>query len=675
MAAARHGGYRFVEFGKQGFNSEFHRRGDFDQDRSYHKHLDGGRHREVKERTEIRHGEIKKLDLEVPRLEAGVSLPPSRKRKLAQIVCDGGDYQQSQIVDSRVRCDGVDHGVHSAHVSKELLIDSPENWVSATVKGYMPTKNISTSRWADVDDADDEARVDSTPEVGEIVTRRSSGRSVSKSSDSEEQCGPSDSNELMDVDGEDDDTDGFLSVCSQPKGMCMLNGCRSVDEFEKLNKINEGTYGVVYRARDRKTGEIVALKKVKMEREREGFPITSLREINILLSSHHPSIIDVKEVVVGNSLDSIFMVMEYMDHDLKGLMDSMKQPFSQSDVKCLMLQLLEGVKYLHDNWVLHRDLKTSNLLLNNRGELKICDFGLSRQYGSPLKPFTQLVVTLWYRAPELLLGAKQYSTAIDMWSLGCIMAELLTKEPLFNGKSEMDQLDKIFKMLGTPNEEIWPGFSKLGHPNVKFIKQKGDKLRDKFRPTSFSGHPILSLSGLDLLRRLLCYDPEMRITAEEALQHEWFREVPLPKSKEFMPTFPPQNVSKEQRWAFHCYGKWAAKLCRLSRKMWKYHLVRLMVMLWVDRLSFLFIQEKKTNFVAELCSPSVVNLQKVSLYGLWHGRVECGQMEETHSSVETSETSGHPMKDVLFNFYRNHQAWNHSIAEGRIPAENELSNS
>lgn len=177
----------------------------------------------------------------------------------------------------------------------------------------------------------------------------------------------------------------------------MLHGCRSVDEFERLNRIDEGTYGIVFRAKDKKTGEILALKKVKMDREREGFPLTALREINILLSFHHPSIVDVKEVVVGSNLDSIYMVMEYMEHDLKGLMETMKQPYSQSEVKCLMLQLLEGIKYLHDNWVLHRDLKTSNLLLNNRGELKICDFGLARQYGFPLKPYTSLVVTLWYR--------------------------------------------------------------------------------------------------------------------------------------------------------------------------------------------------------------------------------------------------------------------------------------
>ncbi|EPS69593.1 hypothetical protein M569_05173, partial [Genlisea aurea] len=362
--------------------------------------------------------------------------------------------------------------------------------------------------------------------------------------------------------------DDLGSVCTPEsflifqRSVNMLHGCRSVDEFERLNKINEGTYGVVYRAKDKKTGEIVALKKVKMEKEREGFPLTSLREINILLSFNQPCIVDVKEVVVGSNLDSIFMVMEYMEHDLKGLMESMEQPFSQSEVKCLMLQLLEGIKYLHDNWVLHRDLKTSNLLLNNSGELKICDFGLARQYGSPLKPYTHMVVTLWYRAPELLLGGKQYSTAIDMWSLGCIMAELLSKEPLFNGKTEVDQLEKaiiscnpfikfclfhitIFKILGTPTQDILPGLSELPGAKVNFVKLKYNMLRKKFPATSFTGSPFLSDAGFDLLNKLLTYDPEKRIAAEAALKHEWFREAPLPKSKEFMPTFPSQHAPRQ----------------------------------------------------------------------------------------------------------------------------------
>ncbi|XP_059598177.1 cyclin-dependent kinase G-2 isoform X2 [Vitis vinifera] len=399
---------------------------------------------------------------------------------------------------------------------------------------YVPTRNISSSRWADeanspVDEGeilDDEEipkrrkkmflsegleprvlKKSVSPELGELKREGSEGARA-KSTDSDERGNRgrsgtredypdnnSDRNDYMEIEdyhnndasARQSDTDSEHENVSREtpepalppqRSVNMLQGCRSVDEFERLNKIDEGTYGVVYRAKDKKTGEIVALKKVKMEKEREGFPLTSLREINILLSFHHPSIVDVKEVVVGSNLDSIFMVMEYMEHDLKGLMETMKQPFSQSEVKCLMLQLLEGIKYLHDNWVLHRDLKTSNLLLNNRGELKICDFGLARQYGSPLKPYTHLVVTLWYRAPELLLGAKQYSTAIDMWSLGCIMAELLSKEPLFNGKTELDQIDKIFRTLGTPSETIWPGFSKLPGVKVNFVKHQLPALGD-----------------------------------------------------------------------------------------------------------------------------------------------------------------------------------------------------
>jgi cell division cycle 2-like len=134
----------------------------------------------------------------------------------------------------------------------------------------------------------------------------------------------------------------------------IIKESRSVEAYEKLNRIAEGTYGVVYRARDKKSGEVVALKKVKMERENDGFPVTSLREINILLSLHHPSIVDVREVVVGSTMDSIFMVMEYMDHDVKRVMDTRKQPYSQSETKSLMLQLLEGVAYMHKNWIIHR---------------------------------------------------------------------------------------------------------------------------------------------------------------------------------------------------------------------------------------------------------------------------------------------------------------------------------
>ncbi|XP_017221850.1 cyclin-dependent kinase G-2 [Daucus carota subsp. sativus] len=512
------------------------------------------------------------------------------------------EYTKLQPSESELPVEPVVEIVSHVSVVAEslgVLSSAPQEQHTEYNEDYAPTLNIRSSRWAnDANSPADEGEISDSPDVRmlkkmkkmplaaqqemkvrnklispELVELKREGsegqRARSSESDEGARCRSSsgdfyadkdqDNADYMEMDIEHNngskigrkDTDSEDECYSRDtpepaappqRSVNMLQGCRSVDEFERLNKIDEGTYGVVYRAKDKKTGEVVALKKVKMEKEREGFPLTSLREINILLSFDHPSIVDVKEVVVGSSLDSIFMVMEYMEHDLKALMETKKQPFSQSEVKCLMLQLLEGVKYLHDNWVLHRDLKTSNLLLNNRGELKICDFGLARQYGSPLKPYTHLVVTLWYRAPELLLGTKQYSTAIDMWSLGCIMAELLSKEPLFNGKTEFDQIDKIFKMLGVPNETIWPGFSKLPGVKVKNVKQPYNLLRKKFPATSFTGSPVLSDAGFDLLNKLLTYDPEKRITADAALNHEWFREVPLPKSKDFMPTFPAQHA-------------------------------------------------------------------------------------------------------------------------------------
>ncbi|KAK9934430.1 hypothetical protein M0R45_021575 [Rubus argutus] len=510
------------------------------------------------------------------------------------------NLQPSSPVKSSVAPETVHNGVFESPVelsSPDQQLGDDREAEQLEDEDYVPTRNISSSRWAagnnspgddglilendempkrrrkmpHLGSVENRARNKSlTPELGELKKEGSErGRARSSESDERDATGrssgddypdnDSERDDIMDVDKEHGNNDSVSRyntssedehdspetpepAAPPQRSVNMLQGCRSVDEFERLNKIDEGTYGVVYRAQDKKTREIVALKKVKMEKEREGFPLTSLREINILLSFHHPSIVDVKEVVVGSNLDSIFMVMEYMEHDLKALMETMKQPFSPSEVKCLMLQLFEGVKYLHDNWVLHRDLKTSNLLLNNRGELKICDFGLARQYGSPLKPYTHLVVTLWYRAPELLLGAREYSTAIDMWSLGCIMAELLSKEPLFNGKSEFEQLDKIFKILGTPNETIWPGFSKLPGVKVNFVKHQYNLLRKKFPATSFAGSPVLTEAGFDLLNKLLTYDPEKRITADAALNHEWFREVPLPKTKDFMPTFPAQHA-------------------------------------------------------------------------------------------------------------------------------------
>lgn len=322
-----------------------------------------------------------------------------------------------------------------------------------------------------------------------------------------------------------------------PPYLPAIQGCRSVEEFQCLNRIEEGTYGVVYRARDKRTDEIVALKRLKMEKEKEGFPITSLREINTLLKAQHPNIVTVREIVVGSNMDKIFIVMDYVEHDLKSLMETMKhkkQVFIPVEVKCLMTQLLCAVAHLHDNWILHRDLKASNLLLSHKGVLKVGDFGLAREYGSPLKCYTPIVVTLWYRAPELLLNAKEYSTPVDMWSVGCIFAELLSMEPLFPGKSEIDQLNKIFRTLGTPNERIWPGYSKLpAVQKMTFTEYPVSQLRQRFS--------VLTDAGLSLLNKFLTYNPAERITAEKAAKHEYFSELPLAIDPAMFPTWPAKS--------------------------------------------------------------------------------------------------------------------------------------
>ena len=195
--------------------------------------------------------------------------------------------------------------------------------------------------------------------------------------------------------------------------------------------------------------------------------------------------------------------------------------------------------------MLPRDLKTSNLLMNNRGEVSICDFGLARYYHEPLRPYSPTVVTLWYRAPEVLLadggkGVKtSYGPSIDVWSLGCIFAELVLKEPLLPGQGELDQVKRIFDLLGTPDDDSMPGCSQL-HWMRKFQqrRQPFNRLKDRFKRTSFTSATALSESGLDLMQRMLTYDAEKRITAKEALQHPYFKEAPPPKAHHLMPTFP-----------------------------------------------------------------------------------------------------------------------------------------
>lgn len=220
----------------------------------------------------------------------------------------------------------------------------------------------------------------------------------------------------------------------------------------------------------------------------------------------------------------------------------MTDAFLPSEIKQLMLQLTSGVSYLHHNYILHRDLKTSNLLLSNKGQLKIADFGMARYVGDPAPKLTSLVVTLWYRAPELLLGAKEYGAAVDMWSVGCIFAELLERTPVFKGSNEADQIAKIFEGVGLPTDDSWPSFRRLPNAPALKLPRRTGPAEDRIRPR----FPDLTNAGAALLRDLLSLDPAGRPAAAAVLKHAYFEEKPRPKAEGLFPTFP-SKASQERR--------------------------------------------------------------------------------------------------------------------------------
>jgi len=261
-----------------------------------------------------------------------------------------------------------------------------------------------------------------------------------------------------------------------------------------------------------------------------------LREITLLSSLDHPGVVRLHEVVMGSTSLHIFMVMEYCEHELRTLLQ--RYTLSVAEVKCLMKQLFSAVAYLHSRWVIHRDIKTSNILLTNRGELKICDFGLARSYGEPCRPYSQNVITLWYRPPEIIMGQRHYSSSADVWSLGTVLAELFLRRPLFEGKSELHQLMLIYELTGVPTEESWPGYDSLPHR-----KRFGLKLSlPRWRSVFLEDGPLSDL-GLELLRSLLSCCPETRPSAQEAGEDPYFWESPHALEPSMMPTYTDTNCS------------------------------------------------------------------------------------------------------------------------------------
>ncbi|XP_030934839.1 probable serine/threonine-protein kinase At1g54610 isoform X2 [Quercus lobata] len=309
---------------------------------------------------------------------------------------------------------------------------------------------------------------------------------------------------------------------------------RRAESFEKLDKIGQGTYSSVYKARDLDTGKIVALKKVRflnMDPESVRF---MAREIHILRKLDHPNVMKLEGIVTSRMSSSLYLVFEYMDHDLAGLAATRSIKFTEPQIKCYMQQLFCGLEHCHSRGILHRDIKGSNLLIDNNGVLKIGDFGLATFYEPDQEqPLTSRVVTLWYRAPELLLGATEYGAAIDMWSSGCILAELFAGKPIMPGRTEVEQMHKIFKLCGSPSEDYWQK-SKLPHA-TSFKPQHRYR---RFVADTFKDFPS---SALALVDKLLSIEPEKRGSAASALRSEFFTTKPLPCEPSSLPKYPPSK--------------------------------------------------------------------------------------------------------------------------------------
>ena len=314
---------------------------------------------------------------------------------------------------------------------------------------------------------------------------------------------------------------------------------RDVTAFQKKHQVGEGTYGSVFVGADKITGEIVALKRINTEEEENGFPITAIREVKILKALNHSNIVQLKEIVTskdqGDIPKNVFMVFEYLEYDLTGIIESPEIKISQDHIKSWSNQLLKGVHYMHINKIIHRDLKASNLLINKRGELKIADWGLARSWNKEMKRLTNRVITLWYRPPELLLGCIDYTTKIDMWSVGCIIAEMFRRGGLLKGSTEQNQLDLIFKTMGHPTREDWPNIDKMCPLWKNYEPKSGEqvfprRLREELKTRlPASAMNWMTPHAVDMIDNLLAHNPDKRWSAAQALTAEYFFDDPMVK--------------------------------------------------------------------------------------------------------------------------------------------------
>ncbi|XP_050365927.1 probable serine/threonine-protein kinase At1g54610 [Argentina anserina] len=318
---------------------------------------------------------------------------------------------------------------------------------------------------------------------------------------------------------EDELVDGWPKWLTDNISKDVLKGLvpKSADSYDKLDKVGEGTYSNVYKARDRDTGKIVALKKVRFDTSEPESVKFMAREIMLLRKLDHPNVLKLEGLATSRMQYSIYLVFDFMHSDLAKVI-SKADGLTEPQVKCYMHQLLSGLQHCHDRGILHRDIKGSNLLIDKNGVLKIGDFGLANYYApKPKHPLTNRVVTLWYRAPELLLGATDYGVGIDLWSAGCVFAEMFTGRPLMPGRTEVEQLHRIFKLCGTPSEEYWKKL-KL---STTFRPPRS------YKPSLQEAFKDLPSSALGLLGTLLALDPAYRGSAGLGLKNEFFSTSPL----------------------------------------------------------------------------------------------------------------------------------------------------
>ncbi|KAF9338245.1 TFIIH complex serine/threonine-protein kinase subunit kin28 [Podila minutissima] len=295
-------------------------------------------------------------------------------------------------------------------------------------------------------------------------------------------------------------------------------------DYKKDRKVGEGAYAVVYLGTQISTKKTVAIKKIKIGQFKDGLDMSAIREVKTLQELRHPNVVELMEVFFHKT--NLNLVLEYLESDLEMIIKDKSIVFTAGDVKHWMLMTLRGLDHCHRNWILHRDMKPNNLLLGRDGQLKIADFGLARDFGDRGRQLTAQVVTRWYRAPELLFGAREYGYGVDIWSTGCIFAELLLRNPYLPGNTDMDQLETMFRALGTPSEAEWPGISLLpSYVSFKFYPKTPQRLL----------FTAAAPDTLELLESMLIYDPNRRISAREALLHPYFFNKPRPTPLEKLP--------------------------------------------------------------------------------------------------------------------------------------------